>query len=308
MITRISKSEIEDITSIQIEEISEHDRDEMAIPTYMHQNPLIRWLMWKRYDCLAEMIDNQSGATLEFGCGIGLFLSELDKRCSQVFATDLYPQYAMKLCDKKNINVNFVNNLNNIEDSSLDVIVAADVLEHIEELGNETPQQMVIFCKPNSAISQSLAAVRDEALHFEGEICFVVKNGGLHAVGFGLDLTKRELQSSLKAKGLPWERAKAFDGAACFSDFVTLGDTDIRTLSLELVINGELRQSGGYQLMMHKPDQIVDGIQRFMRLDDGDIIMTGTPKGVGQVASGDRFEGSVKSRGGTLTGQSWIAE
>lgn len=134
MITRISRDEIEDITSIQIEEISEHDRDEMAIPTYMHQNPLIRWLMWKRYDCLSEMIDNHTGAALEFGCGIGLFLSELDKRCSQVFAIDLYPQYAMKLCDKNNINVNFVNNLDDIEDSSLDVIVAADVLEHIEEL------------------------------------------------------------------------------------------------------------------------------------------------------------------------------
>ncbi len=172
MITRISRKEIEDITSIQIEEISEHDRDEMAIPTYMHNNPLIRWLMWKRYDFLAEMIDSQTGAALEFGCGIGLFLSELDKRCSQVFAIDLYPQYAMKLCDTNNINVNFVNNLNNIEDNSLDVIVAADVLEHIEEL----EEYLVLFDKKLKPGGQFLISGPTES--------FLYKLGRLVA-GFG---------------------------------------------------------------------------------------------------------------------------
>ena len=134
MINRITRDEIEDITSIPINDITEHDRDEMAIPTYMHQNPLIRWLMWKRYDCLAEMLDKNSGTALEFGCGIGLFLSELDKHYSQVIAIELYPQYAMKLCEENNINVKFFNNLNDVEDRSLDVIIAADVLEHIEDL------------------------------------------------------------------------------------------------------------------------------------------------------------------------------
>jgi 2-keto-4-pentenoate hydratase/2-oxohepta-3-ene-1,7-dioic acid hydratase in catechol pathway len=188
------------------------------------------------------------------------------------------------------------------------VCIGRNYLEHIQELGNETPQQMVIFNKPNSSISTRLFAVREETLHFEGEICFVVQDGGLYGVGFGLDLTKRELQSALKAKGLPWERAKAFDGAACFSDFVTLGDIDIPSLSLELVINGKLQQSGGYELMMHKPDQIFAEIQQFMSLDDGDIIMTGTPKGVGQVATGDRFEGSIKSDKNSLVSQEWLAE
>ncbi len=106
----------------------------MAIPTYMHQNPLIRWLMWKRYDCLAEMLDINSGTVLEFGCGIGLFLSELDKHYSQVFAIDLFPQYAMTLSQNKNLNVKFLDSLDEIEDGSLDTIVAADVLEHIENL------------------------------------------------------------------------------------------------------------------------------------------------------------------------------
>ena len=187
------------------------------------------------------------------------------------------------------------------------VCIGRNYLEHIRELGNETPDAMVIFNKPNSAISETLLATSGEPLHYEGEICFVVQGGGLGAVGFGLDLTRRELQSKLKAKGLPWERAKAFDGAACFSDFVSLGDTPIESLSLQLHVDDELRQDGGYDLMMHKPAQILDGIREFMTLDDGDIIMTGTPKGVGQVKSGERFVGRILSAGTELISTEWIA-
>jgi len=188
------------------------------------------------------------------------------------------------------------------------VCIGRNYLEHIRELGNETPDDMVIFNKPNSSISSRLLAARDEPLHYEGEICFMVQDGSLSAVGFGLDLTQRELQSKLKAKGLPWERAKAFDGAACFSDFVALGDTPLDSLSLQLEINGELRQQGGYELMMYKPEQILSGIARFMSLDDGDIIMTGTPKGVGQVQPGDRFIGRVLSGEKVLVSGEWTAE
>ena len=189
------------------------------------------------------------------------------------------------------------------------VCIGRNYLEHIKELGNETPEQMVIFNKPNSAISSVLFAARDgETLHYEGEICFIMGDAGFRAAGFGLDLTRRELQSQLKSKGLPWERAKAFDGAACFSDFVELGDTDVASLSLQLEINGELRQHGGYELMMHKPDQILSGIQQFMTLEAGDIIMTGTPKGVGQVQPGDRFIGRVKSGDRLLVSQEWLAQ
>jgi len=189
------------------------------------------------------------------------------------------------------------------------VCVGRNYLEHIRELGNETPDEMVIFNKPNSSISSTLHATRDgEVLHYEGEICFMRRNGMLHGVGFGLDLTRRELQSKLKAKGLPWERAKAFDGAACFSDFVSLGDTDISSLSLQLEVDGELRQDGGYDLMMHKPAQILAGIQAFMSLEDGDIIMTGTPKGVGQVAAGERFVGRILADGRELVCHEWVVE
>jgi 2-keto-4-pentenoate hydratase/2-oxohepta-3-ene-1,7-dioic acid hydratase in catechol pathway len=188
------------------------------------------------------------------------------------------------------------------------VCVGRNYLEHIRELGNETPDDMVIFNKPNSAISKTLHARIDEPLHYEGEICFMMLGGRFHAVGFGLDLTQRELQSKLKARGLPWERAKAFDGAACFSDFVELGDTPLESLSLQLEVDGELRQDGGYALMMYKPMQILAGIQRFMTLEDGDIVMTGTPQGVGQVHAGERFVGHVKSRGEVLVSGEWLAQ
>ena len=179
------------------------------------------------------------------------------------------------------------------------VCIGRNYLEHIHELGNETPQQMVIFSKPNSAISEHLQAEAGEPLHYEGEICFLLRRG---------DLTRRDLQSRLKAKGLPWERAKAFDGAACFSDFVVLEDTDITNLSLELEIDDELRQSGGYDLMLHKPHDIVTGIQAFMTLQDNDIIMTGTPKGVGQVEAGQTFTGRIRSGDRVLVEQTWVAQ
>lgn len=189
------------------------------------------------------------------------------------------------------------------------VCIGRNYLAHIRELGNETPDEMVIFSKPNSAISDKLCAERDdEALHYEGEICFSVHNNKLHGVGFGLDLTRRELQSRLKNKGLPWERAKAFDGAACFSDFVSLGKTDIASLSLQLEIDDQLRQEGGYELMIHKPADILAGIRAFMSLEDGDIIMTGTPSGVGQVQSGERFIGRVLAGGQVLVSREWMAE
>ena len=189
------------------------------------------------------------------------------------------------------------------------VCVGRNYLEHIRELGNETPDEMVIFNKPNSSISTTLHATRDgEPLHYEGEICFMLRDNSLYGVGFGLDLTRRELQSKLKARGLPWERAKAFDGAACFSDFVSLGNTDISGLSLQLEVDGDLRQDGGYDLMMHKPAQILAGIQSFMHLEDGDIIMTGTPKGVGQVTAGERFVGRILAAGRELVGQAWTVE
>jgi 2-keto-4-pentenoate hydratase/2-oxohepta-3-ene-1,7-dioic acid hydratase in catechol pathway len=188
------------------------------------------------------------------------------------------------------------------------VCIGRNYVAHIEELGNELPDQMVVFIKPNSAIGDILRSqLGDEELHYEGELAFVVRGGGLAAVGFGLDLTKRSLQSRLKEKGLPWERAKAFDGAALFSEFVPL-PAEPERLSLQLLVDDHLRQSGGVELMMYKPATILEELGTFVTLEDGDIIMTGTPAGVGAIRTGERFEGRVMCGGETLVTAAWVAQ
>ena len=188
------------------------------------------------------------------------------------------------------------------------VCVGRNYAGHIEELGNETPAEMVVFIKPNSAISDILRSqIAETPLHFESELCFLVMAGRLGAVAFGLDLTKRDLQSTLKCKGLPWERAKAFDGSALFSQFVAL-PTDPTGLALQLRVDGELRQAGGVDMMIYPPNSIVEEISRFMTLEDGDVIMTGTPAGVRRVHTGERFEGSVLAGGEVLVDVAWVAQ
>ncbi|MCO4798941.1 MAG: fumarylacetoacetate hydrolase family protein [Colwelliaceae bacterium] len=172
------------------------------------------------------------------------------------------------------------------------ICIGRNYVEHIAELGNEVPDEMVVFLKPNSSITSQLISYHHEQLHYEGEICFVYQEGRFSAVGFGLDLTKRSLQSKLKAKGLPWERAKAFDGSAVFSKFVLI-DAVQPDLQLQLTINEKIIQQGGVELMMFKPNEILQELQTFMTLDDGDIVMTGTPKGVGIINQGDVFEGKI---------------
>jgi len=187
------------------------------------------------------------------------------------------------------------------------VCVGRNYVAHVKELGNEIPDEMVVFIKPNSALSNTLHAQHEEQLHYEGEIAFVINDSVIAAVGFGLDLTKRGLQSRLKVKGLPWERAKAFDGAALFSDFVTLPE-NIDELTMELKVDGEIRQAGGVGLMMYKPSVILDELNKFTTLEDGDIIMTGTPAGVGEVIAGENFEGRIIAGSETLVSASWIAQ
>ena len=120
------------------------------------------------------------------------------------------------------------------------------------------------------------------------------------------DLTRRALQSELKAKGLPWERAKAFDGAALFSAFVAL-PAEVERLSLRLSVDGKLRQAGGVELMLYRPDAILAELATFITLEDGDIIMTGTPAGVGEVRAGQVFEGQVQLGDTCLVAQTWVA-
>ena len=185
------------------------------------------------------------------------------------------------------------------------VCIGRNYVSHIRELGNEVPDEMVVFCKPNSAIGTELRAEHGgEALHYEGEIALLVQGGRFAGAGFGLDLTKRRLQSRLKKNGLPWERAKAFDGAALFSPFQPLSG-DVAGLALELDVDSTPRQRGDVGLMLYPPATILAELQRFMTLEDGDIIMTGTPSGVGELRAGERFHGRVLHGGAVLAASEW---
>jgi 2-keto-4-pentenoate hydratase/2-oxohepta-3-ene-1,7-dioic acid hydratase in catechol pathway len=171
------------------------------------------------------------------------------------------------------------------------ICVGRNYVEHIKELNNETPESMVLFNKPNSAVANSLVYF-DESTRFEGEICFLIKDKKIEGIGFGLDLTHADIQNKMKQKGLPWERAKAFDNSAVFSQFVKFGG-DIRTLEMKLFVNDSLAQHATYDLMIYKPQKILEEVESFMSLEDGDIIMSGTPRGVATYKKGDVFIGEI---------------
>jgi len=180
------------------------------------------------------------------------------------------------------------------------VCIGRNYTEHIAELNNETPDDMVFFIKPNSSITDKLIFPQgNNSCHYEAEISLLIEENKVSAVAFGLDLTLREVQSKLKTKGLPWERAKAFDNSAVFSKFVSFNG-DISKLEVELYINGELKQKGDVSLMINKPKEIISEAQTFLSFDDGDILMTGTPKGVGEFVSGDEFIGKILYDGEVL--------
>lgn len=179
--------------------------------------------------------------------------------------------------------------------SSKVVCIGRNYIDHILELENEKPEEMVFFIKPNSAVCQELIFPKNHNYcHYEAEISFLIVENIPVAVGFGLDLTLREVQSKLKEKGLPWERAKAFDNSAVFSNFVEIDDNiNLEDLEIELYINGSLKQKASAKLMINKTEDILKEAKTFLSFEDGDILMTGTPKGVGEFKVGDRFLGKI---------------
>ena len=184
------------------------------------------------------------------------------------------------------------------------VCIGRNYVEHIHELNNEIPSSMVVFNKPNSAITDTLRITPDT--RFEGEICFLMMEGKIAGIGFGLDLTKAELQNYLKSKGLPWERAKGFNGSAVLGNFVPL-DAPLESLRMTLHINGTLTQEATYELMIYKPLEMIEEIKSFMSFEDGDIIMSGTPKGVNTYSIGDEFVGQIYSGDILVVESKWSA-
>lgn len=184
------------------------------------------------------------------------------------------------------------------------VCVGRNYSEHIRELGHTAPDRPVIFNKPPSSLSQELKSHHQgERIHYEAELSFLCLQGELAAVALGLDLTKRETQNQLKKAALPWERAKGFRGAALFSAFVPFQDLD--QLHLELQLDGQMIQKGGTADMIHYPSQLLDEVQSFMDVEDGDVLMTGTPKGVGALTSGGHYWGKVFEGDREIVSQRW---
>ena len=186
------------------------------------------------------------------------------------------------------------------------VCIGKNYAAHIDEMGGLKPDDMTVFLKPNTALSNDLIAVRGEAVHFETEICLLMEDGAVKGVGIGFDLTKRDTQAKLKQQGLPWERSKAFDGSAVLSQFVSAPHS-LDDLSLTLHVDGELRQQGHVSMMLYPPLVILEELNQFMSLRDGDLIMTGTPAGVGPLMLGADYTATLLNGDEVLVTQTWRA-
>lgn len=193
------------------------------------------------------------------------------------------------------------------------ICVGRNYTEHIEELQNERPEEPVLFQKPDTSILLKkqpffIPDFSDE-IHYEVEVLVKINKIGKYIqpkfahkyydeVGLGIDFTARDLQKKLKEKGLPWEKAKAFDGAAVVGrkwlDRSELGDVD--ALSFRLEKNGEVVQTGNTSHMLWKIDELIAYISQYFTLKIGDIIFTGTPAGVGKVSPEDRLNGYLEDQ------------
>ncbi len=195
------------------------------------------------------------------------------------------------------------------------ICVGRNYAEHAKELGNAIPDRPVLFMKPPSSLrSLAQGIVWNRALgecHFECEICLQIAQplsqvtdpvAALQAVGavtLGLDLTLRDLQNELKAKGQPWERAKAFDGACLLGDWVAVEHIgDMNALELSLSVNGVQRQHGVSSDMLFDIATLLVDINQSFSLQAGDVIMTGTPAGVGALHQQDRLSMTLTTQNG----------
>ncbi|MEQ1159831.1 fumarylacetoacetate hydrolase family protein [Acinetobacter calcoaceticus] len=191
------------------------------------------------------------------------------------------------------------------------VCVGRSYADHVKELNNAMPDRPILFIKPPS----SLIGLNDGILwnpawgscHFECELVLRIDQPlkdetdpekalkAIGAVTLGLDLTMRDLQNDLKTKGHPWERAKAFDGACVLADWVDLSEiTDWQETKFTFHINDELRQDGNTALLMFTIGDLLVDINQVFSLEPGDVIMTGSPAGVGPLHSGDQLKMTLK--------------
>lgn len=191
------------------------------------------------------------------------------------------------------------------------ICIGRNYAAHIEELGNERPEHPIIFMKPDTALLKNndpfFHPDFSEDIHHEVEVLVKIKKEGksidqkfasdyYDEIGLGIDFTARDWQTIVKEKGYPWEIAKAFNGSAPVSQFFPKEDRNMTDINFRLEKNGEEVQNGNTSLMLWPIDEIISYVSRFILLKTGDIIFTGTPKGVGQVKVGDRLEGYLEEK------------
>jgi len=187
------------------------------------------------------------------------------------------------------------------------ICIGRNYADHISELNNERPTEPVIFLKPDSSILPNknpfVIPAFSNDIHHEVEILVKICKVGKHIdakfahkyyeeIGLGIDFTARDVQSKLKEKGLPWEKAKAFDHSAVIGNFTSKKDfSSLENINFELKSNGAIVQEGNTSLMLWKIDELISYVSQYFTLKIGDIIFTGTPKGVAKVTEGDVLEG-----------------
>lgn len=192
------------------------------------------------------------------------------------------------------------------------ICIGRNYVKHIEELQNERADEPVVFLKPDSAIllKQHPFVIPEfsDDVHHEVEILVKINKVGKYIepkfahnyydeIGLGIDFTARDLQAKLKEKGLPWEKAKAFDGSAVIGDFYPKNDyNSLENIEFKLVKNGEIVQLGNTSHMLWKIDELIAHVSQFFTLKKGDIIFTGTPEGVSAVKPNDILEGFIKDK------------
>ena len=191
------------------------------------------------------------------------------------------------------------------------ICIGRNYTDHIKELENEKPEDPVVFLKPDTAIllKKQPFFIPDfsDDVHHEVEVLVKIKKVGKHIdkkfahkyydeIGLGIDFTARDLQAQLKAKGLPWEKAKAFDGAAVIGNWLPKTKFEnVDQINFSLKRNDAIVQSGNTELMLWKIDELIEYVSKYFTLKIGDIIFTGTPAGVGKVFTNDILKGYIEN-------------
>lgn len=190
------------------------------------------------------------------------------------------------------------------------ICIGRNYTAHIKELENEKPTDPVVFLKPDTAIllkkQPFFIPEFSNDVHHEVEVLVKINRVGKHIdkkfahkyyseIGLGIDFTARDLQAQLKAKGLPWEKAKAFDGAAVIGNWIPKEEIDtVNNINFSLKKNEVIVQQGNTSLMLWKIDEIIEYVSKYFTLKIGDIIFTGTPAGVGKVVADDKLKGYIE--------------